>query len=103
MSYYISQKDLSTIQLNEKDKTASILQNIAVILSTLQKSVPMYREFGLPMKFLDKPLPVAKSLAYAEIKEAIEEFEPRAKVLSINFEVDAAIPGKLISTVEVEL
>lgn len=103
MSYKVSPRDLSTIRLNETDTAASVLQNIAIILTTRQQSVPLYRSFGLPMKFVDKPIPVARPMLYAEVREAIEEFEPRAEVLSITFAVDPAVPGKLIPTVEVEI
>ena len=81
MSYKVSAVDLSAIRLNEPDPIASVLQNISVILRTQQGTVPMYREFGLPMKFLDKPIPVAKPMLYIEAKEAIELYEPRATVL----------------------
>lgn len=103
MSYKISAVDLSAVRLNESETVASVLQNIAIILQTRQGTVPMYREFGLPMNFLDKPIPVAKPMLYVEVKEAIEEFEPRAEVLDVTFEEDPSAPGQLIPTVEVEI
>ena len=103
MSYKVSTKDLSKITLNESDTVSAILQNIKIILSTRRQSVPLYRGFGLPMKFIDKPIPIAKTLLVSEIKEAIEEYEPRASVVDITFEVDESVPGKLIPTVEVEI
>lgn len=103
MSYKVSAVDLSTIRLNEPDPIASVLQNISVILRTQQGTVPMYREFGLPMKFLDKPIPVAKPMLYIEAKEAIELYEPRATVLDVFFTEDPNAPGKLIPAVEVEI
>lgn len=102
MSYQVS-PDLSKVTLNESDYVRSVLQNIAIILATRQGTVPLYREFGLPMRFVDKPMPVAKTLLVAEITEALAEYEPRAKVLNVDFVVDAATPGKLIPTVEVEI
>ena len=103
MSYKVSPVDLSTIRLHESETVRAVLQNIAIILQTRQGTVPMYREFGLPMKFLDKPMPIAKPMLHIEVKEAIEEFEPRAEVLNVTFEEDPAFPGKLIPTVEVEI
>lgn len=103
MSYKVSAVDLSAVRLNESETVASVLQNIAIILQTRQGTVPMYREFGLPMNFLDKPIPVAKPMLYVEVKEAIEEFEPRAEVLDVAFEEDPSAPGRLIPTVEVEI
>ena len=101
MSYMVSSKNLGSITLNESDPVRAALQNIAIILSTRQLSVPLYRDFGLPMQFIDKPMAVARPLLIAEIKDAITEYEPRATVLNITFEDDT--PGKLIATVEVEI
>lgn len=103
MRYTVPSGSLNAIRLSESDPVASVLQNIAIILSTRQGSVPLYREFGLPMRFLDKPTPVAKPLMVAEIKAAIDEFEPRAEFIRVTFQEDASTPGKLIPAVEVEI
>jgi len=103
MGYKVSAQDLRSIKLNESDTVAAVLQNIAIILSTRQQSVPLYRSFGLPMRFIDKPTPVARPMMIAEIQEAIMEFEPRATLLGVTFEIDENVPGKLIPTVEVEI
>ncbi|MCI8757344.1 MAG: GPW/gp25 family protein [Oscillospiraceae bacterium] len=52
------------------DPVESVLQNIAVILSTPKGSVPMYRDFGISVDILDRPIPVAKAMMTADIKEA---------------------------------
>ena len=103
MSYLVSAHDIGRVRLNETGLVASVLQNVAVILSTPQQSVPLYRSFGLPMRFIDKPLNVAKVIAVAEITDALREFEPRASLVGISFVCDAGSPGKLIPTVEVEI
>lgn len=53
MTYKVSAVDVGTVKLNEQDTVSSVLQNIAILLSTRQGTVPLYREFGLPMRFLD--------------------------------------------------
>jgi len=103
MIYTVNPQDLSEIKLNENNEIASILQNIMIILSTCQHTVPLYREFGLPMEFTDKPIPVASTMMIAEIQEAISVFEPRATFVDISFETDESVPGKLIPIVEVEI
>lgn len=103
MSYMVSATDLKAIRLNEEDTVNSVLQNVAVILSTPMGSVPLYRDFGLDWSFLDKPTPVAKVLMVAPVREAIERWEPRATVLNVFFSEDPAQPGLLIPTVEVEI
>jgi hypothetical protein len=91
------------LTLNETDTVTSVLQNIAIILSTRRGSVPLHRGFGLPMLFLDKPLPAAIPMMVAEVHEALEEFEPRARIIKITHELDAGDPGRIIPTVEVEI
>lgn len=103
MSYKVSSETLTRIRLNETDVVSSVLQNIAIILTTRQMTVPLYRNFGLPMQFVDKPTEVAKAMMIAEIIEAINEFEPRAEVVDVSFRTDALKPGVLIPIVEVEI
>lgn len=101
MRYTVKGSDLSTLSLGEKDKIKSILQNIAVILRTRAGTCPMYRGFGLPQKYIGLPSTAARPIMYAEIREAIEEFEPRVDVMDISFE--QAPSGVLIPTVEVRI
>lgn len=103
MTYTVSAVDVGTVSLNEQDTVSSVLQNIAILLSTRQGTVPLYRDFGLPMKFLDKPANIARPIIVAEVKEAIEKFEPRATFVRVLFDEDASTPGKIIPTVEVEI
>lgn len=104
MSYKVSANDISKIRLNETDRVESILQNIAIILATRQGTVPLYRNFGLQQKFLDRPISVAKTLLCAEVKEAVEQFEPRASVVGISFQGENSdAPGQLIPVVEVKI
>ena len=103
MSYMVTATDLTAIRFNEQDLVNSVLQNIAVILSTQKGSIPLYRDFGLNMEFLDKPMPVAKVMMIAEVREAIERWEPRATVVGVSFAEDISEPGLLIPTVEVEI
>lgn len=94
--------DLSRIALNESDTVKSVLQNVSIILRTRKGTVPMYRDFGIPHTFLDKPIPLVAPILYAEIYEAIQKYEPRAKVKRVDF-VDAGQSGRMIPTVEVEV
>ncbi|MCC8156368.1 MAG: GPW/gp25 family protein [Oscillospiraceae bacterium] len=101
MSYTVTAEGAEALTLSETDTVANILQNIAVLLQTRQGTCPLYREFGLPMKFLDRPMPAAAPLAVAEITEAITTWEPRAMVKRVTFSGDAA--GVLRPVVEVDI
>lgn len=67
-----------------------ILQNVRTILSTRIGTVPLHRDFGLTWEHIDKPYQVARSLMQAEIIDAIEEYEPRARIKSVTFNDNAA-------------
>ena len=99
MAYTVSAA--SEIRLGVTDAVEAVLQNVSMILRTRQGSVPMYRRFGLPQAFLDRPAAAAAPIALAEIKEAVEEFEPRASVLGVTFETDNS--GRMIPIVEVDI
>lgn len=84
----------------ENDILRSVAQNITLIISTKKGTVPHYREFGIPMAFIDRPVKVARTLMIAEVTEGIELFEPRAEIVSIKAEV---IGEKCYPYVEVKL
>lgn len=102
MSYTVSPSNKRKIKFNVTDPVESVLRNIAVILSTPKGSVPMYRDFGISVDILDRPIPVAKAMMTADIKEAIERWEPRALFISVEFMEDE-LNGRLIPMVEVEI
>lgn len=100
MTYQVSITD-QPIRLGEVDRIKSILQNVSIILRTRRGTCPMYREFGIPQDFLHKPTTVAKSMIFAEIRDAVEAFEPRCNVVSVTFTQSAA--DELTPIVEVEI
>ncbi len=102
-SYTISADSRPALELGAEDTVKSVMQSIKIILTTPRGTVPMYRGFGVNMDFLDLPGPAAEQMARAEIREAIETWEPRATVKRITFSRSEAVTGKLIPTVEVEI
>lgn len=91
------------LSLCENDIEKSVLQNIALLLSTKKGTVPMYREFGIPMAYINKPFSVAEAIFTAEISEALEMFEPRATLIEVEIFQDKDNLGKFITSVEVEI
>ena len=102
-TYRVSAGENAALQLGEPDTVQAVLQAIKIILTTPKGTVPMYRDFGVNMDFLDLPTPGAEQRARMEIREAVEEWEPRATVKDITFSRDESQSGKLIPTVEVEI
>ena len=71
--------------LVEPDTVKSVLQNIEVILTTIKGSDVHRPDFGISAAFLDRPLTeLSKGRLKAEIVDAIERWEPRAKVNQID-------------------
>jgi len=87
--------------LNEPEHIAATLQEVAVVLSTRQGSIPLYRNFGLPMRFLDMPGTVGEPVMVAEVTEAIREFVPNAELVRVIPKYDEKNIGRLYPVVEV--
>jgi len=103
VEYTVSATDLGNIRLVEDSEVKEILRNVAVVLATPKGSVPMYRSFGLDMSFLDKPMNEAENMAVIPVREAIEEWEPRAKYKNMTLFPDPSNPGRLAFTVQIEI
>ena len=101
MRYQINSNTPIDFGICESNEAKSVLRNIYLILNTVKGTVPMYRDFGLSMSFKDRPITVVQPLIVSDVKQAIEKFEPRAKIASIKFSVDAE--QKITIMVEVEL
>ncbi len=99
MTYRITPGSLGPLKLNETDTVTSALQNVAIILSTWEGTVPLYRDFGISSEYMHMPIPAAKALLRAEIKEKVERYEPRVSVIGVTFEETG---NGLIPTLEVE-
>ncbi len=103
MKYTIRSDSTNELSLCENDELKSIAQNILLIMNTRRGTVPMYRDFGLPMSFIDKPTELAKAIMASEIKEALEKFEPRAKFSELRLIPPENDVDKLTAVLEVEI
>ena len=61
-----------------------IYQNVRTIVTTVKGTVPLDRELGISANILDAPMN-QQSRLIAEVAEAIEKFEPRARLRRIEF------------------
>lgn len=68
---------------------AEVLRNVRTILRTPVGSCPLYRNFGVDASVLDRPIDAAKNLLAVSVTEAVERYEPRATVRSVDFVADA--------------
>lgn len=89
------------IQFAPANELEEIFQNIRTILSTPKGSVPLDRDFGIDLSYLDSPNPVAEAKLTTEIIAAVKRYEPRVSVTAISFTGD--MDGKLKPVVEVRI
>lgn len=102
MAHVVKAFALKKINIAPKSTVEEVLQNVAMIISTAKFSVPLDRDFGLAQRFIDKPIQVAQPILVSEVLDAIEKYEPRAEVESVDF-VLGDRPGALIPIVEVNI
>ncbi|MCL2357478.1 MAG: phage tail protein [Defluviitaleaceae bacterium] len=79
-----------------------ISQNISTILLTPKGSVPLDRNFGTSWQFISRNTPAAESMIVSDILDAVEEYEPRAEILSITFDTNE-MTGQIIPRLEVSI
>ena len=100
MTHDVTQ-EIGAVDFAPASRTAEILQNVRTILTTLKKSVPMDREFGIDGAVIDRPINIAKARITNEIFRAVRRYEPRAVIESIDFEGDES--GQLTPTIKVRI
>lgn len=102
MAYSITSAEPIKINLAPKTLIEEIIQNVSMILQTIKYTAPLYREFGISARYVDKPMQIAETLLISEIYAAIEKYEPRAQIVNISFDHDEKT-GKLNPRLEVEI
>lgn len=102
MAYIVKAFTPDKLNLAPETLEEEVLQNVAIIVSTPKFSVPLDRGLGLAQRFIDKPIQVAQSILISEVLDAVEEYEPRAEVTNVTFEVGET-PGLLVPVLEVNI
>lgn len=98
--------DLSNnITLTPKNVVEEIIQNINIIVTTVQGNVPLDRKFGIDGEIIDAQAIKGKSKLMIYILESVQDFEPRAEVTSIDFipDIESIGKGRLIPKLEVRI
>lgn len=96
------------VELSDDSATQEEVQDVAQCLRTLY-STPIGsqegdRTLGIdPSVFLDKPIMVAKGLYVAEVTEKTATFEPRARVVRVDWMESDVLHGRVIPKVVYEL
>ena len=93
--YVVDLTKETDIDLAPATVVQEVAQNLRTIFSTRKGEVPLDREFGLSHDMLDRPIPVARMLMQSEVYEAVDKYEPRAVVRSVEFDetIEDAVDG----------
>ena len=67
----------------QDDALAELDRQLALLLSTQAGTMPLDREFGIQMNFVDKPPEVVKSLYTAEVAQKVPQFIPWVRVYEV--------------------
>ena len=79
------------------DAMAELDRKLDLLYSTREGTMPLDREFGLNMDFVDMPPEAAKSLYTAEVTEKVAKFIPTVRVQEVTW--GAGAQGNLIAKV----
>lgn len=79
-----------------------IIQNLYFLYSSLEYDIPLDRALGLNAIYIDKPIKAAKALITTDIYDKTTAYEPRAKIVKIDFKTDYE-RGVLKPIVEVDI
>ena len=82
---------------------AEILQNVRTILMTPKGSQQMDRNFGMDMSYIDRPMNLVINQLISSAMIALSEYEPRAQLEDIKFDISNAMDGGLIATVKLNV
>lgn len=77
-----------------------ILLSLETLFSTIEGTIPLDRNFGINQDILSAPAEVAENLYTLDAIEKVDIYEPRVKVVSVDF---AHSDGQIIPTVHIEL
>ena len=88
------------MNLQPQTEYEEVAQNIQMIITTLKGEVPLDREFGFDKRLVDRPISAAQAIMTRDIIVAVKKYEPRAKIISVDYEVEGE---KLIPRVQFKL
>ena len=90
------------IEFAPSSEVLEIVQNVRTILTTMKKSVPLFREFGCDSSVLDNPInELTKTKIAAELSRQIANYEPRCKLKKV--ECSGDLTGDLKITAQIEV
>lgn len=98
-----AEKTVIEIEAGSADDSAAqeILRNLQVLYGTRAGEQALDRDFGIDADILDYPQESAKALLAAEYVRKTERYEPRARVVRVDWTKGSAKDGNMIPKVVV--
>ena len=97
----ITNEKLEEINFAPVNELVEIAQNVKTILTTVKGEVFLDRSFGISGEIIDKPVNSVRAKLTAEIADAVNKFEPRAKVTDCFYKADEN--GKVTVTARIKV
>lgn len=101
MRIRVTTTELENLKLEPIDEATEIGQNVTALAVTPKGTVPLDRNMGLSMKYIDRPMRIAASMFEAELITAVDDYESRVQVTDVTTEMEE-ITGRMVPVVEVE-
>lgn len=76
-----------------------ITQNLFTIISTFMDTVPLFRDFAIDRSILDNPINVVQAKYNNLIINKVKEYEPRVKIMDIDYSKSDFSIGKIVPVV----
>ena len=80
-------------------KAEAVYRNLKVLYNTVAGEQALDRDFGIDAAIMDKPQETAKALLVAEYVRKTERYEPRARVIRVEWSAGGEKDGTMIPKV----
>jgi len=93
----------TTWNLRPATEVEEILQCVKCCLWTAKGTVFNYRDFGIDVTMIDRPINAVQNKFVAECARAIQKFEPRCRLKKISWAKSDALDGQLKPIITIEI
>ena len=87
----------------DDERMAEIYRNLTVLYGTQTGEQALDRNFGIDINTVSAPQENAQALLAAEYVRKTQQYEPRARVVRVDWTVGAAVDGNMRPKVVVEI
>ena len=98
----VTNEKLTDVNFFPATELEEIAQNVKTIITTMKGEVFLDRSFGVVTEMLDAPVNVIQAKLTARIADAVNRFEPRAKVTDVFYSGNTQ-DGEVIVTVRIKV